>query len=767
MSQRTPERMRDVHGAYGAQGPHGAEAASARAPQRESRRAFLKTGLAMAGSLVLPLAFSDYVEAAADGTRFREINDWVRVDPDGRTIIGLSQAEVGQGVYTGLPQLLADEMDADWRRVSVEFVTGRDAYRIAAANEHPQQFVGASMSVTMFQQRLRIAGAQAREAFLAAGARRLGVRPTQCATKSGRVIHLQTGRSLGYGELLADAAQLPLDPQPRLKAQSARTLIGQPLHKLDAPAKVNGSAVFGIDVKVPGLLAGAVKMAPTLNGKPVAVRNRDTVRALPGVVEVVPAKDAVIVVANTWWQAKQACDALDVQWEDSGPPADSAAILAQRKAALMAEHAVAATRIGDAPAQFEAAAQSRTGSPGTHDAPAGAKVIEADYHTPYIVHATMEPVNATVHVREHEIEVWGPIQGQDKVRWTLGAIFKLPPEKVIVNTTFLGGSFGRKYVPDFVIHAAVASKAVGRPVKVVRSREDDIRHGFYRPGVSARMRAVLGADGYPSAMHLRVVGQSLYWSIKRDYFEKAGGWDETMLDGLYDLGYAVPNLLVDSVSVDQPIPVSFMRSVGSTSSIFFLESFVNELAHAARIDPLEYRRTLLRDDPLALRVLERTAARANWARRPAPGLYRGLAYCLYTGRGGAFTTYVAIVAELRMVDGKAKLERVVCGIDCGQAINPMLIREMVEGGIGFALTNTFKSEITFKDGAVVQENFSDYPLLTLSQMPKIEVEIVESDRTPQGCGEVVLPPVAPAVAAALFEASGTRLRTMPLEQALA
>lgn len=756
MSQRTPERMRYAAGESDASGAHGMNANGAR---RESRRAFLKTGLAIAGSLVLPLAWSEYVEAAEDGTRFREINDWVRVDPDGRTIIGLSQAEVGQGVYTGLPQLLADEMDADWRRVSVEFVTGRDAYRIAAANEHPQQFVGASMSVTMFQQRLRIAGAQAREAFLMAGARRLGVRPTQCATRSGRVIHLQTGRSFGYGELLADAAQLPLDPQPRLKAQSARTLIGQPLHKLDAPAKVNGSAVFGIDVKVPGMLAGAVKMAPTLNGKPVAVRNRDTVRALPGVVEVVPAKDAVIVVANSWWQAKKACDALDVQWEDGGPPADSAAILAQRKAALMSAHAVAATRIGDAPAQFAAAA----GAKGT----SGAKVIEADYHTPYIVHATMEPVNATVHVREHEIEVWGPIQGQDKVRWTLGAIFKLPPEKVIVNTTFLGGSFGRKYVPDFVIHAAVASKAVGRPVKVTRSREDDIRHGFYRPSASARMRAVLGADGYPRAMHLRVVGQSLYWSIKRDYFEKAGGWDETMLDGLYDLGYAVPDLLVDSVSVDQHIPVSFMRSVGSTSSMFFLESFVNELAHAARIDPFEYRRTLLRDDPLALRVLERTAARANWARKPAPGVYRGLAYTLYTGRGGAFTTYVATVAELRMVNGKAKLERVVCGIDCGQAINPMLIREMVEGGIGFALTNTFKSEITFKDGAVVQQNFSDYPLLYLSQMPKIEVEIVESDRTPQGCGEVALPPVAPAVAAALFEATGTRLRTMPLEQALA
>ncbi|MDR5815375.1 MULTISPECIES: molybdopterin cofactor-binding domain-containing protein [unclassified Caballeronia] len=718
----------------------------------EGRRAFLRVGFAVAGSLVLPLAWSTHAEAAGETSRFHEINDWVRIDADGRTIIGLSQAEVGQGVYTGLPQVLVDEMDADWSQVSVAFVTGRDAYRISAANEMPQQFVGASMSMTMFYTRLRVAGAQVREAFLKAGAHRLGVRPTQCTTKSGRVIQLQTGRAVAYGELLDDVAKLPLDAEPRLKPESMHTLIGASLHKLDVPAKVSGRAGFGVDVVVPGMLNGAVKMAPTLNGRPVAVRNRDTVRAMPGVVEVVQAKDAVIVVAQSYWQAKKGCDAVDVQWDDGGTaPFDSATILAQRKAALNATGAPVATRIGDAAAYL--------------DAPQ-ARVVEADYHTPYVVHATLEPVNATVHVREHDIEVWGPIQGQDKVRWTLAAIFSVRAEKVIVNTTFLGGSFGRKYLPDFVIHAAVASKAVGKPVKVIRSREDDIRHGFYRPGVSARMRAALGPDGYPQAMRVRVVGQSLYWSIKRDYFEKMGGWDETMLDGLYDLGYAVPNLLVDSVNVTQPIPVSFMRSVGSTSSVFFLESFVNELAHAARIDPLVYRRTMLQHDPLAVRVLDQTAAKAGWSGKPAAGVHRGVAYCLYTGRGGAFTTYVATIVELRMVEGRAKLERVVCGIDCGRAVNPMLIREMVEGGIGFALTNTFKSEITFKGGAVEQDNFSNYPLLYLAEMPTIEVVIVASDRPPQGCGEVALPPVAPAVADALFQATGKHLRTMPLEQPL-
>ncbi|MBU9613080.1 molybdopterin-dependent oxidoreductase [Burkholderia multivorans] len=717
-----------------------------------SRRVFLKGGVALAGSLLLPLAIADVVHAAGDGARFREINDWVRVDADGRTIIGLSQAEVGQGVYTGLPQVLADEMDADWRSVTIEFVTGRDAYRIDAANEAPQQFVGASMSATMFYTRLRIAGAQARSAFLRAGAARLGVRDTQCVTRDGRVVHPPSGRSLSYGALVDDAAKLPHDPQPKLKPTSAHTLIGRPLHKLDVPAKVDGSAIYGIDVRVPGMLVGALAMAPTLNGRPSAVRNRDALRAMPGVADVVLAKDAVIVVAQSYWQAKKACDAADIAWDAGAtPPFDSATILAQRKGALQAPHAVVATHIGE-PAR-------RLAEAGT--------VVEADYHTPYIVHATMEPVNATVHVRADEIEVWGPVQGQDKVRWTLSSLFGVPAEKVIVNTTFLGGSFGRKYVPDFVVHAAVASKAVGRPVKVIRSREDDIRHGFYRPCASARLRAALGSDGLPVALHARVAGHSLYAAIKRDRYDKAGGWDETMLDGLYDLCYDVPNLLVDSVTVMQPIPVSFMRSVGSTSSVFFLESFVNELAHTVRADPVRYRRALLKHDALALRVLDATAARANWFGRAPAGVSRGVAYSLYTGRGGAFSTYVATIAEVRVTGGSVKLERIVCGIDCGRAINPLLIREMVEGGVGFALTNTFRSEITFEHGAVVQRNFTDYPLLGLAAMPRIEVVIVDSDRDPQGCGEVALPPVAPAVADAIWRATGQRPRSMPFDTPLA
>jgi isoquinoline 1-oxidoreductase beta subunit len=720
-----------------------------------SRRGFLKGAALAAGALIVPVSIMRQTTASEESGY--EITDWIRIEPNGRTIIGVSQCEVGQGIYTGLSQLVADELEADWASVSVEFVTGRDAYRTAAANEELQQFVGASMSMTQFHQRVRIAGAQAREALIQAAAARLRVRTTQCEAKNGRVTHLQTGRSIGYGDLARDAAKLPLNPTPQLKPASERRLIGQNLKRLDTPAKVDGSAIFGIDVRVPDMLFGAVRMAPTQTGKFVAVKNEAEILARPGVKAVVsapfwpqPAHTTVIVVADSYWIAKQAADALVVEFDDGAAAGlTSRKIMDQRLAALDSDKAVVATNIGDTASILNAS---------------GNRVIEAQYHTPYLVHATMEPVVATAHVRDGEVEVWGPIQGQDMVRKTLGKYFSIAPDKVIVHTTFLGGSFGRKYVPDFVLHAAVASKAVGRPVKVIRSREEDIRHGYYRPCASARFRAVLETDGYPKAMHARVVGESLYAMIKPKAMEAAGGWDETMLDAIYDLAYAVPNLTVDNVNVRQPIPVSFMRSVGSTSAVFFLESFVNELADAANIDPYLYRRHLLAHDPLALAVLDRVVEASEW-NKPAPrDIHRGFAFNLYTGRGGAFKTYVAQVAEIEMVKGQIAVRRIVCAVDTGTVINPGLVKANIEGGIGFALTNTLKSEITFANGGVEQSNFHDYPLLGLSEMPRVEVLLMNSDRPPQGCGEVSLAPVAPAVAHAVYRATNKRLRAMPFTQ---
>jgi len=713
-----------------------------------ARRGFLKGSVALAGALCIPLPAlaNRTVDSGPHGTH--EITDWIWIEPNGKITLGLSQCECGQGVYTGLPQVLADELDADWQNVAVTFVTGRDAYRTGAAYEEPQQFVGASMSATLFYERLRIAGAQAREVLTLTAARRLQVRPGQCYTENGRVYHGGTGRSLGYGELAGDAAKLPLNPTPRLKHEAAHRLIGKDLRRLDTPAKVDGSAEFGIDVRVPGMLYGALKMPPTVTGKVTGIRNADAVKAMPGVQAVVQAPDAAIVVATSYWLAKKGADALEL---DVDPGAardlDSDTIMAARKAALGAADAVVATRLGDADAVLAS----------------GGKIVEADYHTPYIVHATMESVNATVHVRDEAIEVWGPIQGQDFVRNALARIYQRKPETIIVHTTFLGGSFGRKFLPDFVIHAARASAAVGKPVKVIRSREDDIRHGYYRPGVSGRFRAVLDEKGLPRAMHARLTGQSLYGVIKAERMARNGGWDETMLEAIYDCVYRVPNLKVDMIDVKQPIPVSFMRSVGSTSSIFMLESFVNEMADAAGIDPYRYRRTLLSHSPLAVRTLDAAARAAGWHRKPAPGVTRGFTFNLYTGRGEAFQTYVAMALELVRAGKAFKVQRVVCAVECGRAINPNLIRANIEGGIGFALTNTLKSEITFKGGVVQQSNFHDYPLLQLAEMPRIDVVIVDSDRPPQGCGEVSLGPVAPAVAHALYQATKSRHRAMPMK----
>nr|WP_315592366.1 molybdopterin cofactor-binding domain-containing protein [uncultured Cupriavidus sp.] len=713
-----------------------------------SRRGFLKGGAALAGALCIPLPVlaNRTVDSGAHGTN--EITDWIWIEPSGKVTLGLSQCECGQGVYTGMPQVLADELDADWQAITVTFVTGRDAYRTGAAYEEPQQFVGASMSATLFYQRLRIAGAQAREVLTQVAAKRMQVRAGQCHTEKGRVYHGATGRSLGYGELAEEAAKLPLNPAPRLKNEAAHKLIGKDLQRLDTPAKVDGSAEFGIDVRVPGMLYGALKMPPTVTGKVAGIRNADTVKAMPGVKAVVQAPDAAIVVATSYWLAKKGADALEIDVDPgAAKDLDSDNIMTARMAALGAAEAVVATKLGEPDAVLAS----------------GGKVVEADYHTPYIVHATMESVNATVHVRGDAIEVWGPIQGQDFVRNALAKLYERKPESIIVHTTFLGGSFGRKFLPDFVVHAARASAAVGKPVKVIRSREDDIRHGFYRPGVSGRFRAVLDDKGLPKAMHARLTGQSLYGVIKAERMAKNGGWDETMLEALYDCVYRVPNLKVDMIDVKQPIPVSFMRSVGSTSSIFMLESFVNEMADAARMDPYRYRRALLAHNPLALRTLDAAAKAANWDRKPAPGVTRGFTFNLYTGRGEAFQTYVAMALELERAGKAFKVRRVVCAVECGRAINPNLIRANIEGGIGFALTNTLKSEVTFKGGVVQQSNFHDYPLLQLAEMPRIETVIVDSDRPPQGCGEVSLGPVAPAVAHALYQATKAHRRSMPMK----
>ncbi|CAM2169360.1 xanthine dehydrogenase family protein molybdopterin-binding subunit [Burkholderia cenocepacia] len=736
------------------------------------RRRFLKSGTLLAGSLIFPIAtqvgaaiYSQSTEPPPDTEG--ALNDWIWIGNDGRIIIGVSQCEVGQGIYTGLSEVIADEMDADWKQVVVRFVTGKNAYRQVAGGESLAQFVAASTSMTVFYERVRLAGAQARDFFKRAAALQWGISADRCETRDGYVFD-GSSRKIAYGELLSYAARVPLNPSPPFKtsAEAANGMIGKYVHRVDTAEKVNGSAVFGIDVEVPGMLIGVPWMVPSFTGEIVRIRNEAMIRKLNGVVALVKtrhpsmlnmkgidknhAPNTIVVVAKTYWQAKKAADLLDVEY-DAGARGDlsSAEIDAANRAMLDDGALVKVVDRGDADRLLVA------------DRANASRFHEASYVAPYIAHASMEPCNATSHFQGDKIVTWGPFQGQDMVRVALSKVFGLQPQDVTVNTTFIGGSFGRKYLPDAVLHATFASKAVGRPVKVIYPREIDIRGDYLRPPCVARYRAVLDENGYPTAIHARYAGQSLFWQMHRDLVKKAGGWDESMVECVYDPVYAFPALHVEAGIVEQPPALSFLRGVGSISSVFFLESFLNELSDKAGRDALEYRRELLRDNPDALRVLNEAARTAGWNTPLSPGHYRGIAFNRWVGRNHAFTTYVALVMEVRVARGRIRVVRATCAIDCGKVINPNLVAANVEGGIGFALTGALYSALHFSNGGIVEGNFNTYPLIGIADMPKIETVILPSERPPQGCGEVSTAVVAPALADALYHATGHRFQSMP------
>ena len=737
---------------------------------RVSRRFFLAGSTLSIGSFLIPISIVPVQAAEQVAAARYEITDWIIVASSGQVTLGLSQPEVGQGSYTVLPQILAEELDADWERVTVSFVTGRAACKIAFRQEAPAQKEGASMSTTALYDRLRAAGASAREALKCAAAERWAVDAATCRTEKGFVISAR-GERLSYGELAAEAAKLPLDPHAPLKDKASFRLIGKPLHRLDTPAKCNGTAIYGIDVVVPGMLNAAIKTAPSFTGKVVAIKNEADILKMPGVHAVVkiPAvtigdqdaatqhpqiehqgrHNAVCVVADRFWQAKRAIDALGVEF-DGGLQGDlsSAIINAKLEAALQTGHGVTALERGS-PRQI---LEERKAS-----------IIERRFILPHIAHSPHEPVNATASYRDGAVEIWGPVQSVTACQEAVAAVAGCSPSDVAVHVTFLGGSFGRKIVPDYVVQAVHASKAVGRPVKLIRTREEDTQHDNYRPNAGARVQAVVDDAGYPLAIRARVAGQSLFAATRKSWLEQTpdGAWDESMVDGIYNQGYRLPHFLVETVDTPLPVPVYFMRSVGSTAAVFFWESMISELAYRAKIDQLAYRRHLLSDDPHALRVLDAVTRASRWNEPSPRNTYRGIAYNCYIGRGARFKTHVAQVVELELAADVLKVARVFCAVDAGLVVNPNTMRAQIEGGIGFAMTTALKSKITFSNGGVDQSNFFDYPLLNIDEMPEVVPILVDSDRPPQGAGEVMLAPLAPAIAQALREATGRRLNSMP------
>jgi isoquinoline 1-oxidoreductase subunit beta len=702
------------------------------------RRYLLKTGIALGGGLVLAwyFPFSDPAGAADPPAGFVP-NAFLRVGSDGSVTMINNKSEMGQGVYTSLPMILAEELDCDWQMVRVEAAPVAPIYN---HTEFGSQVTGGSTSVRTEWQRLALAGATARAMLVQAAAQTWQADPAACRTGKGQVIH-PDGRKLSYGELAAKASELPVPDQVKLKDPANYTLIGQPIHRLDSPAKINGTAIFGIDVQLPGMMVAVIARPPVF-GASLKEFNDEKAKAVPGVKTIVAVPAGVAVVADRFWPALQGRDALQITWDEGSGATLSTEEMRRQYAALARTPGLPARLEGDAQAALTKAART----------------LEAEYEVPYLAHAPMEPLNCCVDLRPDGCDIYTGTQMQTGDRDAAARVSGLPPEKVRVHTTFLGGGFGRRATPasDFVIEAVQVAKAIGKPVKVIRTREDDTRAGFYRPFWYDRISAGLDAKGGLDCWRHTIVGQSIMAGTPFEGMIKEG-IDEASVEGAADIPYAIPNILVDLHSPTQPVPVLWWRSVGHSHTAFVVESFLDEVAHATNRDPVELRRTLLAKHPRHLGVLELAVQKAGWGKPLPAGRSMGIAV------HHSFGSYIAQVAEVSVNKaGNVRVHRMVCAVDCGRIVNPDTIAAQMESGIVFGLTATLYGAITFKDGRVEQRNFDDYPLLQLNETPEIEVHIVPSSENPGGIGEPGVPPVAPAVTNALFAASGARVRSLPL-----
>lgn len=726
----------------------GAPAArDAKAGDGLSRRDFVKvSGVAGAG-LVLAVSIpgcgpGDRAEGGAgmpDGADAEPIfspNAWIRVDAEGDVTVMVDRSEMGQGVATALPMLVAEELEVPLERVAFEFAPAGEEYTNPMFG---MQGTGGSTSVRAAWEPMRKAGAAARTMLVEAAAERWDVDAAACRAEAGEVVHADGDRRTGYGELTEAAAARPVPEDPPLKDPADFTLLGTARPRLDTPPKVDGSAAFGIDVRPEGVLIGRVARCPVFGGT-VAELDDAAARRVPGVREVVDLGDRVGVVADHYWAAQKGLEALDVTW-DEGEWADQSS------------KAIAATF-------REAAGRPGAGARSDGDADAALRraerVREAAYDLPYLAHATMEPMNATADVRSDACEIWAPTQFQTGCVMAGSQIAGVPEDRVTVHTTYLGGGFGRRFETDFVQDALELSKAAGAPVKAVWSREDDVRHDYYRPASHHVLRAGVDGDGDPVAWTHRLVVPSIMERVFPDTFQD--GLDTEAVEGAVGMPYAVPNVAVDYHHVDVGVPVGFWRSVNHTHNAFVVETFVDGLAREADRDPVEYRLGLLDDAPRHLRVLERAAEAADWGSSLPEGRARGVAVW------ESFGSHVAEVAEVSLDgDGLPRVHRVTCVVDCGPTVNPSIVRAQMESAIVYGLTAALYGEITIEDGRVQQGNFDDYEMLRFDEMPEMDVHIVTDGQTEVGgVGEPGTPPIAPAVANAVRSLTGEPVRRLPI-----
>jgi isoquinoline 1-oxidoreductase beta subunit len=704
-----------------------------------NRRSFLASVGAVGGALALrfEVPFGEAAEAAP------EITAWVLIQPDDIVIIRIAKSEMGQGSFTALAMLVAEELECDWSKVKAEFAAPHENF--ARNRVWGDMSTGGSRAIRSSHEHLRRAGATARHMLIAAAAGQWGVSAAECGAENSVITHRASGRSTTFGKVAAAAAGIAPPTKVELKNPKEWKLLGKPTKRLEISDKVQGKTIYGIDVRLPNMLHAAIIQAPVFRGTLKSL-DETKISGMKGIRKVIKLKDAVAVVADNWWQAYNAAEALVVTWDDNGHgEVSSASISDFLRSGLAANEAGVGRKDGNVVEGLTNAASR----------------VEAEYAAPFLAHATMEPQNCTANVVGDRVEIWVPTQNGEAALTAAARAAGVPPRNVVVHKTMLGGGFGRRGgVQDFIPHAVLIAKEMGQPVKTVWSREEDMRHDFYRPVAMTKMVAGLDAAGMPVAWHVRMTGNSIRGALTPQAV--SNGVDTQFQEGFTEgMPYDIPNYLADYAMRNTHVPVGFWRCVNHTQNCFFKESFIDELAHIAEADPYEYRRKLIGKHKHAdklIGVLDAAAKRAGWGTPLAQGIHRGIAL------NEAYGTFTAAVAEVSIgADGQARIHRIVCALDPGHVVNPLTVEMQTESSVVYALTAALYGEITIKDGRVEQSNFHDYQMLRMAEMPKVETILMPSGGFWGGVGEPPVAVVAPALCNAIFAATGKRIRSLPLK----
>ena len=692
--------------------------------ENSSRRHFIKSSAALGVGFALGVQLVSCTENDPQSDSIFKPNIWLKIDPNNQVTVILSKAEMGQGVMTALSMLIAEELDANWHDIKIELADAADIYGSMAT--------AGSTSIRTLWLPLRTAGAAAREMLLETAASQWNVPVEECSTDSGKVVHLVDGDSLSFGELAEQANKLSVPVSPMLKQISDFKLIGKPVQRIDALSKVTGAAQYGIDTEIEGLKYAAIRQAPVFGATLKSVDN-SAIKSIKNILSVVHLNNAVVVVADSYWQAQKAVDALIVQWSDSPVSQVSSSSIKKDYQQLVKQAGTLEYEDG-----------SRSDKQVNHS-------LAAEYEVSFQAHATMEPMNCTAYVHDSGCDVWVPTQHPQGAldaaksllqtglkKYIAKVLDKVGAEEMIkIHPTLLGGGFGRRLEQDFVIQAVEISSKVGLPIKLIWSREEDIQHDFYRPYTYHRIEADIAEDSVILDWRHRIVGPTHGRSV----------------GGSTHLPYAMDHVYIDYHKKKHGVPIGSWRSIGSSQNAFVIESFIDELAHAVGRDPLQFTKSLMKDHPRSLAVLNKAASEAGWGKHSA-----AMGVAVHPG----FGSYVAQVAEIVIENSQIRVKKIVCAVDCGLVVNPDIVKPQIEGGVVFGLTAALKNTININNGHVEQSNFHDYPLLAIDEMPEIEVHIIPSVEPPGGVGEIGVPPVAPAVANAVFAASNKRIRQLPL-----